>query len=653
MMRRRTRTAVIAVTTTLVLLLVGCSSFAGPMGRLAVAGDALEEEEPGINTVESYALSLLAHYATSEVLSALGVTSDPATSEQFNELEAQLTGISTQLQTLVDGEDAILFSINEMETYLEQQQLGSLELSFANMQNSSQSAYNQFTAAVQDGTGGPFFTAQQIATSPTIQQELATAFNCGVPPYSCSNVMAQINTDALNMVGETAANPSGGNVIRSANYANYLFEAIQTLALQDMPAAGTTSDFNLSQQLTSSNESITAYMTQVAILLQQSYNIQSIMLYLKYCANTSSSQCDTASATPSPTPSSNPWADIDLAYSGFNDNNTALQNATNLTNTYSQMFTQLNEIATAYLISDNIADPAQSSGLAPAKTLPGVSGGQWVNSCNLYVWSGSNPTGQSFDGTWTGNSLGAQCYQGSNQIPTAPIVMTQTCGDGDANLGVTTAATSSGQVAALQCPSYIAGGGPAWSNGIIGSQNTAYTWFASADETAEQYFNLPGAASPQLNSSNAGPSKTDWQGIGGNNQQWVKTAHITYPTSVGPNDTLGGFNLMYQMSLPNGYLGPLFITGSGAGNFHIGWNYAVGCSASDVMCGPNAGSGGGGNGICLAGYPITIAMTSSDGNTANVSVGSQGACTVNGVSGATGTTGPKRTKSPKHRPGGP
>ena len=623
------------------------------MGRLAVVGGVQEGDEPAINEVESFALDYLADYSTSEVLSSLGVISDPATTEQFNELESQLAGISTQLQTLVGGEDAILFSINQMETYLEQQQLGALELSFGNMQNSSQSAYNQFTAAVQDGTGGQFFTAQQIATSPTIQQELATAFNCGAPPYSCSNVMAQINTDALNLVGETAANPSGGNVIQSANYANYLFKAIQTLALQDMPAAGTNSDFNLSQQLTSSNESITAYMTQVAILLQQNYNIQAIMLYLKYCANSSSTQCDTTSASPPPSPATNPWADIDLAYTGFNDNNTAQQNATNLTNTYSRMFTQLNQIADTYLISDNTSNPAQSSGLAPAKTLPGVSGGSWVNSCNLYVWSGSNPAGASFNGTWTGGSLGAQCYQGSNQIPTAPIVMTQTCGDGDANLGVTTAPTSGGQVAQLECPSYIAGGGPAWTNGMVGSQNTAYTWFASADGTAEQYFNLPGTASPQLNSSNAGPSKSDWQGIGNNNQQWVKTAHITYPTSVGPNDTLGGFSLMYQMSLPNGYLGPLFLTGSGAGNFHIGWNYAVGCSASDVMCGPNAGSGGGANGICLAGYPITIAMASTDGNTANVSVGSQGACNVNGVSAATAAAKPNRKKNAKYPHAGP
>jgi len=349
-------------------------------------------------------------------LQAIGRQPAGPTEAQFEQLESQVEQLNTEIDQVLQDDKQILYDQQEMEDYLKQQSLDALSDSFVNLENQQQTIYAAFTSAVQDGTGGSFFSLPDIVASTTIMNDIANGIGCtegAGGQLSCAQPIGLLINDTEQIIGSTAQ--GSGDVIKVPNFASQLFGAIQDYALEGFPQAGTeTPGYDLPTQITLNNETIMAYLSQMATLVQQDSNILATLLYLKYYA-----------------PAAAGWESISIPVPGFNDNNSYDQNVAALNSFFSDAADAMHAAATGFLLSDNPGDPSSEGSYKNVKTLPGVSGGTWATSCNLYVWSGAcTDASDAFtDGVFDGQHLAALCTSDGESTKAGPLDLITRCYD--------------------------------------------------------------------------------------------------------------------------------------------------------------------------------------------------------------------------------
>jgi hypothetical protein len=382
-------------------------------------------DDSALDTVTDFIGQALDGWGQSQFLQAIGLQPAGVTQAQFEQLEGQMAQMNTEINQVLQDDQQILYDQAEMEAYMKQASLDALSDSFVNLENPQQTIYAAFVSAVQDGTGGPFFSLPDIIASASIMDEIANAIGCtegAGGELTCTQPINLLINDTEQIIGSTAQ--GAGEIITVPNFASQLFGAIQTYALENFPRAGTlTSGYDLPTQITLNNETLMAYLSQMASLVQQDSNILSTLLYLKYYA-----------------PASAGWESISIPVPGFNDNNTYDQNMTALNTFFSDAANAMHASATSFLLSDNPGDPSSAGTYKNVKTLPGVSEGTWAAGCNLYVWSGASTaaSGGFTDGVFDGQHLAALCTCNGETVTTLPLDLISRCYDASTDQPVMT-----------------------------------------------------------------------------------------------------------------------------------------------------------------------------------------------------------------------
>jgi hypothetical protein len=561
----------------------------------------------------------LSEWGRSDFLDVLDLGPQQA---QFNQLEQQMTQLSGQIATAIQQQQQSLLLLQQIQSWLNAASLQAASLSLGRMEDLQDTQYQNFTSVMQDGSGGGWYSWGELGSSTALQQDLATALGCQTVDgfLSCTGYTDPLYTDSLNIVGSGAPAPGSGMAITDAAFASTLFKAIQAVAMADPPTAGTPSTSNLPAMAETNDETIMAYVSQIAVLLQQDYNILATLLALKYCTSEYGGCAPTGVQ----------WSKLSLPYTGFNDSNTAQVNAANLNATYTGFFKTLVDVADQYLISDPVFPGQSAAPYTQLDTMPGVYAGSWTHACNLFVWSGASPTaGVGFTGFYNGQTLTPECWTtvgGEYQpVPTQSVDPSAICSDAQSQLSAAFAPTASGQAAQLACQSGIRNE-PYWGyprNETVGG-SVSYT-ISGSDPHGTYYFDLPSDTTQFAGSSDG--SKKGWSGVD-KGQAYVNTAWtLQSDTSVGQ---VGAFSVPYQWDAPNGYVGPFAVVGTGGGDFEVSWTFQLACLSGDSFCG-----GGVADGICLAGYPVTL--TGVNSNTATIAVDTSDRCAVPGATPSSGT----------------
>ena len=346
--------------------------------------------------IENLANSAFKKWIQSQFVKATGIDKNPS-SAAFEQLQTQLTQLNDKIDQLVQQELQTYIAVNQLSDYMQKMSLNDLNNSFMKMQNRSQTFYFAFNSAVQNQTGGAVFTWQQITESPTIMNNLANGLGCvsgAGGQLSCAIPINFMINDTLNIVGK---GNQGGEIIGVSNFASQLFSAVQTYSLQGFPQAGTNNpSYNLSANMDRNNETVMAYLGQMINVLQQDSNMLNTLLYLRYYA-----------------PSSAGFATITIPITGFNSYNTYEQNKQALDTFFASQTETLRQNAQNYLISDNPLQPESAGIYKNAKTINGITGGNWSKGCNLYTWSGaSSESNMGYTlGNYTGSKISqALCY---------------------------------------------------------------------------------------------------------------------------------------------------------------------------------------------------------------------------------------------------
>lgn len=528
-------------------------------------------------------------WGQSQFLQALGLQPSGPTAAQFNALEAEVNQLSSQIATVIQEEQAIIFQISQLSDYLQKQSLDTLNDSFNAMENQQNTVYMNFVSAVQDGTGGPVFPWSQIVQTSTIMDNIANGIGCVAGAggnLDCQTPINLLINDALNLTS-SPVQPVSGAVFNVPNFASQLFGAIQSYALEGFPQAGSTSSYNVSGQMTYNDETMMAYLSQMVTTAQQGYDILATLLYLKYNA-----------------PLSAGFVNISIPVPGYNDNNSYEQNATALACFYYYESEQCSGLsgpgviqtlqanATASILSDNPGNPSQSGSYTNVKTLHGVSGGTWTHSCNLYVWSGASTlANQGYSGAWSGTSLTTQCFSGSPPplVVGYTIDLSSACASASsANLSFYSGLNASNlQASQLQCNNLNPGGysAPGWNN------DAGYEFGAdwSPDEDWYLGINTPGFGDSPYTGPIEGPlsQSSDWSGWG-----------INYKKVPGM-----AFSSIWQYNLPSGLIGTFAVLGQDGEYTTTGVYLQVLCLEGDQWCSQLPGEGpGGGGGQLGAGY---------------------------------------------------
>ena len=312
-------------------------------------------------------------FMQSDFAKKTGIGKD-STAQSFEKMQAQLTELNGKIDQLLLTQMQTYIAVNQLSNYMQRMSLNDLNNSFMKMQNRSQTFYFAFNSAVQNQTGGEFFTWEQIADSQRIMTNLANGLGCGAGAggqLSCATPINLMINDTLNIVGK---GNQGGEIIGVSNFASQLFSAVQTYSLQGFPQAGTNNpNYNLALTMDRHNETVMAYLGQMINVLQQDSNILNTLLYLRYYA-----------------PSSAGFASISIPVPGFNSYNSYEQNKLALDTFFATQTETLRQNAQSYLISDNPLQPESAGIYKNAKTIGGMSGGNWTKSCNMYIWTGAS-----------------------------------------------------------------------------------------------------------------------------------------------------------------------------------------------------------------------------------------------------------------------
>ncbi len=151
-------------------------------------------------------------WGQSQFLTAIGLTPAGPTEKQFEQLESQMAQLNTKFNKVMKDDQQILYNQEEMEVYMKAQSLEELSDSFNNLENQEQTIYVAFTSAVQDGTGGSFFSLQQIAASASIMNDIANGIGCtsgAGGELDCSGPISLLINDTENIIGKAAQAGSG------------------------------------------------------------------------------------------------------------------------------------------------------------------------------------------------------------------------------------------------------------------------------------------------------------------------------------------------------------------------------------------------------------------------------------------------------------
>ena len=381
----------------------------------------------------------------------------------FEQMEAQFSILNAKIDQLLQQQAQTYVAVNQLSNYMQKMALNDLNNSFMKMQNRNQTFYFAFTSTVQNQTGGEFFSWEQISESPTIMHNLANGLGCvsGAGGHlSCAIPINLMINDTLNIVGK---GNQGGEIIGVSNFASQLFSSIQTYSLQNFPTLGSNNpNYTLGSNLQRNNESIMAYLGQMVNLLQQDYTMLNTLLYLRYFAPTSAG-----------------FSTITIPIPGFNSYNTYEQNKQAIDVFYESQIKTLQQNAQSYLISDNPLQPESAGIYKNAKTLPGVTGGNWNKGCNIYVWSGaSNESNMGYTlGNFTGSKISqALCHDKSGlAIGKYDIDVAASCNSPQNSVSWYYGKNPHNQIfGTLQCdnfkPNYGSGQVPSWNDsGAIGS----------------------------------------------------------------------------------------------------------------------------------------------------------------------------------------
>lgn len=511
-------------------------------------------------------------WGQSEFLTKIGLDSEPATAQQLNQVLSQLGTIQQEVVNVQQGINTLIGDFANLETQM------------ANDNFKTQSAY-----------------LGQIMTGANINwNQYLNAVNCN-PTGTCSESLADI------------ANDSGAISALQQLFTDSFFNSLayETAIMSNAGSPGDPNNATIPDLLssaknmlvTSIDSNITAKKDIVPLFdqynnglmyyyyylvndLQQIYAIEQTLLYLKQ---------------------SNPsvFGSISLAEPGIVDNATYATNYAALNTLYQTRLTNLATIFGAAIISD-----AGAGSPTAAKTLTSLPTGSWTtgSTCQLYVWTGLLPTGQTgFEGSWDGSTLKASCSGATSTITPA-----KACAKG-AQVGVYQGTNAAGNTLnQLQCsqmnPAALTV--PSWQNAA--GYEFGGEWSASYGVNDIVTITLPGFVSPS-----SGPSATQISGpltYSSKDNSWSTNA---------ANLPAVAFTSLWQYNSVDGFTGAFAVLAQENTKIGYGWfgiELQVLCLPGDPWCtqlpGTNPGGGGGtpckgSSAICLDHQTITLTCANS------------------------------------------
>ena len=395
--------------------------------------------------------------------------------EAFELVEEQLEGIQNQLDVVIKGEEVIYDSLIQILKVIDDDELKNQIRALEDELSRFSTEYDNFAAALKKDN--VWLSWDELRKDATAQKALASNL-CGEAQgdYDCLGFTGPLVTSVNNIIDIEGVDPQ----------AESLFEAIQQAAMVEAPSPNVKSGKELVAQALKNNESIIYWFVKLGTTLQQSYGMLATLTYLKYCGDVTES-CDIDSAPPKPN-TDNPWAGVVLSYPEWSTDKSLAENMSALNTWFGPMFDNLSNLVAANALSDaspgteeprienalicwpNETASPQPTGESPrcteATSAPGASSGggvnhgEWMDDCNLFVWSGAekDPDNKNgFVGFFDGETLRAQCYEhdkDSNVVPVAVATaeFTEGCTEDGNHLTIAYADTiDQFRAAQLQC----------------------------------------------------------------------------------------------------------------------------------------------------------------------------------------------------------
>ncbi len=558
-----------------------------------------------LDPIEDFFGETFETWGGSQFLQDIGIQPAGATEVQFDQLENQMSVLSSQIQSLINTSTQIYYSINNMQNYLDNGSFNTLSNEFSQLFNNTSVYYNGFiNATMISESPAVFYNFQQITTSANILQNLSSGLDCGSTASGGVSCTGLINAyeDTLNIIGQSSGNITT-NTFNTSNFAAQLFQAIQTKSLENFPSAGNQNNYNLSSQITMNNETILAYLSQVSGVLQQDYNMLATMLYVKYNA-----------------PESAGFSGLTFPVAGMIDTQSYAYNMQVLNNTYSNYFTQLHNTASQYILSDNPNNPESAGNYKNVKTLSGVSGGTWSQNCNLYVWSGADSeSSQGYNGSYNGGQITAQCFSNNQNIGQYSLTMVQQCSDGHDPISFYYGANASNNnVGQLQCQQTMnAPTGPFWNS------SSWYGNFGITTAHCSDFGCSNGNIGINAQGFNNYPGTNSWAAIAG-----VFAVNSGFATwGVDGNNIHGTFaSGVFQYITPEGLVDyfAVLLNGNPMGTSES-WQMQLQCVNNDQWC-SQMGSYENQLNICVGHNQLQLQYQGSNGNGGNAVVSYVGGC---------------------------
>lgn len=562
------------------------------------------QEEGVSNGIVDFFGEAFKDWGQSEFLKAIGMA--PVTDTQFNQLETQMSDLSGQIQILINTDTQIYYSINNMQNYLENSSFNTLINEFNQLFDNNSIYYSGFVNATQiSESPATFYSFNQIVSSTQILQNLSSALNCNPTVSGGVSCVGLTNAyeDTLNIIGQSSGSTTL-NTFNVLNFAGQLFNAVQTKSLQGFPSAGNQNNYNLSNQMIMNNETIMAYLSQISLVLQQDYNMLSTMLYIKYNAESRAG-----------------FSGLTFPVSGMLDSESYAYNMQVLNQTYQDYFNTLHNIAAQYILSDNPNNPESAGAYTNVKTLAGVTGGNWSQSCNLYVWSGaSTESNQGYNGTYNGGQLATQCFNNNQNIGNYALTMVEQCSDGHDPVsfyyGLNTNNNYTGQLQctrAMNLPST-----PSWNN------NTWYGWFNVTTVHCSDFGCSNGNVGLNASGFNNYPLNNSWAAVSG-----IFGSNVGYATwGVDVATQVYGLNGngLFQYISPTGLVDyfVVLVQGNPEGSSST-WSMQLQCANNDQWC-SQMGSYNNQLNICVGHNQLQLQYQGGNGGGGNAVVNYVGGC---------------------------
>lgn len=407
------------------LMLAGCGGGRSSSSSVQPSAEPIRDEEV-TGLITDFFGDAFKEWGQSEFLIKIGLDPEPASAQQLNQVLSQLGTIQQEVVNVQQGINTLIGDFTNLETQMANDNFKTQSAYLGQIMTGANINWNQYLNAVNCNPAG------------TCSESLGGIAN---DPGAIS-ALQQLFTDSFfnSLAYETAVMSNAGSPgdPNNATVPDLLISAKNLLVanINSKIAAGQ----NIVPLFDQYNNGLMYYYYYLVNDLQQIYAIEQTLLYLKQ---------------------SNPsvFGSISLGEPGIVGNATYATNYAALNTLYQTRLSNLATLFGAAIISD-----AGAGSPTAAKTLASLPTGSWTagSACQLYVWTGLLPTGQTgFEGSWDGSTLKASCSGA-----TTTITPTVACAKG-AQVGVYQGTNAAGNALnQLQCsqmnPAALTA--PSWQN---------------------------------------------------------------------------------------------------------------------------------------------------------------------------------------------